>query len=121
MTTRKATSIASLDSSETPNLFLPRADRSASAAASLHIYWSNCGPASSIGHANLDGSGFDAAFINGAHGPCGLAVDSIYIYWGNAGIYPSETTIGRAKLDGTAVNESFVDGAFTPTAVAIEP
>ena len=70
------------------------------------IYWVNS-QGTSIGRANLDGSGVDQRFITGTKGACGLAVAGSHIYWGNTN---GEQSIGRASLDGTAVNERFIQG-----------
>lgn len=76
------------------------------ATADAYVYWSNLGGGSgtTIGRANNDGSGVNNAFINGAAGPCGVAVDGSYVYWNNA----NNSDIGRANLDGTAANPAFV-------------
>jgi hypothetical protein len=43
---------------------------------SHYVYWGNSA-SDSVGRANLDGSGVDQRFAAGAHGPCGVAVDSL--------------------------------------------
>jgi Domain of unknown function (DUF5050) len=71
-----------------------------------YIYWTsaNGGTATTIARANLNGTGVNQSFITGAQNPCGVAVDSSYIYWaGDVG-----TSIGRAKLDGSGVNQDFI-------------
>lgn len=87
---------------------------------SSHIYWANFGDGNgngtTIGRANLDGTGVNEAFITGASGPAGVAVDGSHIYWGNYGAQPVlGTTIGRANLDGSGVNQSFISGADGPS------
>ena len=93
-----------------------------------HIYWGNFARFdpqftidSSIGRANLDGSGANQSFITGAHGPCGVAVADGHIYWANYGGigFSPGTTIGRANLDGSGVNQSFITGANAPCGVAV--
>ena len=81
----------------------------APSAKALGIFWSESSPSglpgtSTIGGANLDGTGVNDAFITGASNPYGVAVDGNYIYWTN------DTGIGRANLDGTGVNQSFITG-----------
>jgi hypothetical protein len=61
------------------------------------------------------------SFITGADGPCGVASDGTYLYWGNVGSEGTGTTIGRAKLDRTAVNESFITGADGACGFAFAP
>lgn len=87
------------------------------AQASAYIYWT--GPQSSgiysIARANLDGTGVNQRFINGASSPDGIAVDGQYIYWANSGT----NSIARANLNGTGVNENFITGADDPRGVAL--
>ena len=103
-----------------------------------HIFWSNSGfgfpNAGSIGRARLDGGDFTNAFVfpNGnlnTDRPCGVAVDSTYIYWANNGPGAGGgTTIGRATLAGDPVNanvsasieKDFVQGAIAPCGVAVD-
>ena len=60
---------------------------------------------SSIGRANLDGTGVDQQFVP-APGitPCGIAVDAAHVYWAVQG----QDTIGRANLDGSGANQAFI-------------
>ena len=87
-------------------------------AQATGIYWTNQ-LASTIGRANLDGTGVNESFIKGAQAPCGIAVDAKHIYWTNFGAQSTGTTIGRANLDGTGSNEHFVSSANGPCRVAI--
>lgn len=88
------------------------------ARADAFVYWANygSGSGSTIGRAELDGSGTNQSFIAGASGPCGVAVTSTHIYWANLGT----GTIGRANLDGSGVNQSFITGASTPCMPAVD-
>lgn len=59
-----------------------------------------------IGRSTLDGELVDQTFIEGAHTPCGVAVDGAYIYWANTS-GPVErnslcTTNGRARISTAA-------------------
>jgi virginiamycin B lyase len=87
--------------------------------AHAHIYWGNYddggGFGTTVGRANLDGSGANDGFITGAGGPAGVAVDSAHIYWGNY----DPNTIGRANLDGSGVNQSFI-AAGSPHGMAVD-
>jgi len=74
-----------------------------SPGAEAHIYWST---GSSIGRANLDGTGVDEDFITGTCGSFGLAVDDSYLYWVNAECH----SIGRANTDGTGTDQDFITG-----------
>jgi virginiamycin B lyase len=71
-----------------------------------YIYWTsaNGGTATTLLRAKLDGSNVNKNFITGAHNPCGVTVDSKYIYWGG----DVGSAIGRANLDGTGVNQTFI-------------
>ena len=89
--------------------------------ANAYIYWANWwgGPGTTIGRATVDGTQVNQSFIDGAHGPCGVAVDGKHIYWGNQ----VTDTIGRAKLDGTGVDQNFITGITgfnRPCSVAVD-
>ncbi len=74
------------------------------AQANAYVYWSTEG--TTLGQANLDGTGVDQSFVTGATSVLGVAVDSQYIYWIN-----NSDSIGRANLDGTGTaNQSFITG-----------
>ena len=107
-----------------------------------HIYWANGGGSivdapsiygppgvratpggTTIGRANLDGSGVNQDFITGALDPCGVAVDAGHIYWANAGGTPKDrayNALGRANLDGSRVDQRFVTGANGPCGIAVD-
>ncbi len=74
--------------------------------AEAYVYWAEGGgfEATTIGRANLDGTGVDPNFIGGLDGPCGVAVDGQHLYWGSVGT----SSIGRANLDGTGIDQSFI-------------
>jgi DNA-binding beta-propeller fold protein YncE len=82
-----------------------------------HVYWAD--RYSSIGRANLDGTGVKPSFVTGANKPTGVAVDGTHVYWANGG-GGSGTTIGRANLNGTGANQSFITGVFDPWGVAVD-
>ena len=90
----------------------------AAPAADAYVYWTHRGggTGTTLGRANLDGTGANESFIAGAKGPVGIAVDGSYVYWANT----FSTTIGRAKLDGTGPNQSFITGATNPCGVAVD-
>ena len=93
--------------------FAPRAD--------AFVYWATTGSpttGTTIGRANLNGTGANQSFITGASRPTGVAVDGAHIYWSNF----ASGTIGRANLNGTAVNQSFITGADAndPDGVAVD-
>jgi virginiamycin B lyase len=72
-----------------------------------------------LGRADIDGSDLDSSFITGATTPCGVAVDSNYVYWVNS-FDPG--SIGRAELDGESPNPSFITtGVNLSTFVAVDP
>ena len=87
-------------------------------SADAFVYWANYGGegtagGSTIGRANLDGTGRDNSFITGASFPCGVSVDAGHVYWAN-GEDDTGTTIGRANIDGTGADQAFIGGASNP-------
>ena len=85
--------------------------------ANAYVYWANDGATSTtIGRANLNGTGANENFITGGNVPCFVAVDASHVYWANT----NGTTIGRANLNGTGVNQNFITGANAPCGVAVE-
>jgi hypothetical protein len=92
-------------------------------SAGAFVYWANDpnDNGTTIGRANLDGSGVNASFITGTSGAHNLAVDGAHIYWANCGGSGcAGATIGRANLDGTGVNETFITGASGASGVAVD-
>lgn len=96
---------ANLDGSVANQVFIPHeagvGNPSAIAVTPSAIYWQHDGNA--IGRANIDGSAPDPGFIATTNGNCGLATDSNFLYFLNAG----GTQIGRATLDGAVVAPDF--------------
>jgi hypothetical protein len=45
------------------------------ASARAYVYWANYGTGTTIGRANLDGTGANQSFITAANVPTGVAVD----------------------------------------------
>ena len=90
--------------------------------ASALIYWTNFGgtipESSTLGRANLDGTGVDQSFITGTSTSrlYGVAVAGQHIYWGDF----VANGIGRANLDGTGVDQSFITGTNGPYALAVD-
>jgi virginiamycin B lyase len=84
-------------------------------SAEAHVYWTNNAD-TTIGRANLDGTGVNQSLISGGFNPCGVAVDGAHVYWGNIGA----GTIGRANLDGSGANQSFIGGPVGPCGVAVD-
>jgi hypothetical protein len=66
-----------------------------------NLFWTNQTGDQTVARANLDGTGFIHSLFP-ANVPCGIAVNSSYIYYSN------NTTIGRANLDGTAPDPNFI-------------
>jgi virginiamycin B lyase len=82
------------------------------------VYWANQSPGSTIGRAKINGSGANNNFITGISQPRGVATDSQFLYWTEAG--PGRDAIGRANLDGSGVNHQFITTNVTnPTAIAV--
>ncbi len=71
------------------------------ASAQAYVYWAIAGPNGSggttLGRADLGGSGVTHSFAGGASNPAAIAIDSNYIYWANDGTF----SIGRVKLNGS--------------------
>jgi hypothetical protein len=89
--------------------------------ANAFVYWANFGTPGSgggttLGRANLDGSGVNESFITGASGASLPAVDASHIYWTNF----NTNAVERANLDGTGVNPSFITGASAPLGMAVD-
>ncbi len=77
--------------------------------AQAYVYWTVGGPAfgssgTTIGRADLDGSGVTHALITRAGTPEAIAVDASHIYWANA----LTRSIGRANLDGSAADPTWI-------------
>ena len=82
------------------------------------VYWANQSPGSTIGRAKINGAGPNNNFITGISQPRGVATDSRFIYWTEAG--PGSDAIGRANLDGSGVNHQFITtGVTNPTAIGV--
>jgi virginiamycin B lyase len=77
------------------------------------VYWSS---GTSIGRANLNGTGVNQGFIGGTSNAQGITADGQHLYWANSGA----GTIGRANLDGTAVDQGFIAGAKGPEGIATD-
>ena len=71
--------------------------------AAASIYWAN-DKGTTIGTANIDGTGVNQNFITAGPNPCGVAADGAHLYWGDSG----DGTIGRSNLDGAGVNPGFI-------------
>jgi virginiamycin B lyase len=85
------------------------------ANAQAYVYWSVGGPdngsgGTTLGRADLDGSGVTHSFSVGATNPAPLAIDATHVYWANAGT----DSIGRANLDGSDPDPTWIQnlGAF---------
>src|SRR5262249_29628157 len=87
-------------------------------AASAYINWTDSAPAdTTIGRANLDGTGVNNSFSGGANTPAMPSVDGSYIYWANSGA----TTIGRAPLnDPSAAVQDFITTTGGPFGTAVD-
>jgi hypothetical protein len=70
---------------------------------------------STIGRANLDGSGAAQSFIGRGIDPVGLALNGQHIYWTDS----DHDTIGRANLDGSGIERSFISGVAYPSGLAV--
>ena len=88
------------------------------ASAGAYVYWANYGLAmgTTLGRADLGGTGVTQSFMSAPNLPTGVAVDDQHVYWRN----PVVGTIGRANLDGTGANQFFVATAMFPIGVAVD-
>jgi hypothetical protein len=94
------------------------------AANSEYVYWANTS-CTSIGRARLTPTGvteIDQEFVDlDEEGPCGLAIDANYIYWGRFG-EESAAYVGRADLaTGGNINEKFIATGGYTCGVAVGP
>ncbi len=80
------------------------------ASAHAYVYWTVNGTAgfggggTTIGRANLDGSGVTHGLVTGLSSPSAMAVDSGYLYW----YEPDTGSIARAAVDGGDLDESWI-------------
>jgi len=88
--------------------------------ASADIYWANEG-GGTIGRADADGTNPNNAFITGASGLHGVAVDAAYAYWAHEGDAAAGGLIGRAPLaDPAAANQAFITTGATPRGIGLD-
>jgi virginiamycin B lyase len=90
------------------------------AADNSFLYWG--APNQSIGRAPVGGGTANDGFIPGAtsapNSPCGVAVNSQYVFWATGGTADS---IGRANIGGGAPNPSLIGGLNEPCLPAAAP
>jgi len=83
------------------------------ASNGTNLYWGTKAPLTSIGRSTVNGASPTNAFISAASSapsPCGVGVNSQYIFWGNI----PGLAVGRANLSGSGKNPGSVPGATTP-------
>jgi hypothetical protein len=84
------------------------------------LYWIATGNA--VGRAPVSGGTANNSFIPGVNSAgntaCGVAVNSQYVFWGNAG---PANFIGRANLNGTSPNPTLIPGPSNPCLMAAAP
>jgi hypothetical protein len=90
------------------------------AADSSFIYWD---ANDSIGRVPVGGGTSDANFIpaSAAGAPCGVAINSQYVFWGNLTNLTGPNFVGRANINGTAPSPQLVAGASKPCGLAAAP
>jgi hypothetical protein len=113
---------AKINGAAANNNFIPGVDGVRGVAVdSKFIYWTRLSDGtSSIGRANLDGSGVNTQFITtNVTNPVGIAVTSSNIYWTNE-VGMSSPTIGRANIDGTNADPNFINTAAYPNGLAAD-
>jgi hypothetical protein len=84
------------------------------------LYWD---ANDSIGRVPVGGGASDAQFIPAAAAgaPCGVAVNSQYVFWGNLVGATGTNFVGRANINGNAPNPQLVAGAGEPCGLAAAP
>ena len=84
------------------------------------LYWD---ANDSIGRVPVGGGSSDANFIPAAAAgsPCGVAVNSQYVFWGNLTGSTGPNFTGRANLNGNAPNAQLIPGIGRACAVAAAP
>jgi hypothetical protein len=84
------------------------------------LYWD---ANDSIGRAPVGGGSSDAAFIPAAAAgaPCGVAVNSQYVFWGNLPGPTGSNFVGRANINGSAPNPKLIAGLGQPCGLAAAP
>ncbi len=91
------------------------------AVDSGHLYWlSQASPVSRIGRSSFGGLEKDEDFATLKLGfQCGLALDPLYLYWGDRGL-GNGVDIGRADVsNGGSVDNTFIGGSKGPCGVAV--
>lgn len=83
------------------------------AVTPTYLYWAG---AFGLGRVNLEGPATPAGIGPPLEAPCGIAVDSAHVYWGNS----RAGSIGRENLDGSEANADFIPGVERPCAVAAD-
>jgi hypothetical protein len=85
--------------------------------ADAFVYWGNDDPSEpGIGRASNEGSDPNNTFISTERAPVAIAVDSVYIYWAEAG----GAAIGRAFLNGSNVNPDWLPVGGEPAGLAVD-
>jgi hypothetical protein len=83
------------------------------------LYWANTAGGTltgTIGHAKLDGSHANNAYVSTFDVPCGVAADRKHLWWADA----SGTTVGRVSLsDRRHPHGAFLTGASSPCGVGV--
>jgi hypothetical protein len=84
------------------------------ARADAFVYWTNAD--TSLGRANLDGTGVNQNLFGVGLGLYGVAADGQHVLWTNF----ESGAIGRANPDGSGADQSFITGASAPLGVAVD-
>jgi virginiamycin B lyase len=109
---------------ENPNFIPTDAGFCGVAVDATHIYWANLtgtsASTSSIGRANLDGTGIDQNFVSGIAQDelNGIVVSSSRIYWALS----LSDEVGSSTISGTGVNNAFIvqEGGGSVSSVAVD-
>jgi hypothetical protein len=113
---------ANLDSSSPNPSLVAAASPCGVAADANHVYWvTQGGPPSYIGRATVGGLSPEEHFVTiaGQGLPCGPAVDSLSIFWGDLGL-GNGTHIGRADVsNGGSPDPTFIEGVSGPCGLTV--
>jgi hypothetical protein len=93
----------------------------AAVSAQAYVYWAVGGSDGSggttIGRADLNGSGVNHSFAPGASSPAAIAIDASHIYWANDGA----ESIGRANLNGGDADPTWIPNrGATVSGIAVD-
>jgi virginiamycin B lyase len=110
---------AGLDGNGVDRTFVTIPDRFCGIAVDpSFLYWSRS--VATVGRVPVGGGATQDGFVptgTTSGGPCGVAVNSQYLFWGNQ----DAKTIGRSNINGASPNPTFIPGPTNPCQLAAAP